>query len=117
MKSLFSLRWLVAGDFNETFFLSEKEGRCDRVYPSMVEFRETVEECELIDLGFTDPSLTWNSFQVEDDNIQRRLDRVLFEDNAWRTLYPDFRVSHLDFYGSYHRAVVVELVSRVEWSG
>lgn len=63
MNSLFSLPWLVAEDFNEIFFLSEKEGGYDRVYPSMVEFRETVEESELINLGFISPSLTWNNFQ------------------------------------------------------
>jgi hypothetical protein len=40
-------------------------------------FRECLEDCQLTDLGFTGPKLTWNNKQVGEDNVRVRLDRVV----------------------------------------
>lgn len=47
-----SLPWLYAGDFNEIVKQLEKLGRCLRPQNQMQLFREVLDECELMDLGF-----------------------------------------------------------------
>ncbi|GMN57788.1 hypothetical protein TIFTF001_026881 [Ficus carica] len=86
-----------AGDFNEI-----------RVHSSMAHFRETVEDCDLQDLGFRGAVRTWNNGQGVPDNIQERLDRVLVNEE-WRILYAFGRVYHRDFFRSDHRALHVVL--------
>ncbi|KAJ4848788.1 hypothetical protein Tsubulata_025772 [Turnera subulata] len=51
--------WVLLGDFNETISQDEKQGgvpisqaRCDK-------FRDWIEECRLLDLGYSGPKFTW----------------------------------------------------------
>ena len=88
---------MVTGDLNEIFYLSEKGGN-DKVHSSISHFRETVEDCDLQDLGFREAVLKWNNGQDVPDNIQERLDRVLVDEEG-RILYAFGRVYHRDFFG------------------
>lgn len=74
LRSTFSLPWLLADDFNEILYLLEREGGRDRMDSSMRQFREVVDDCELLDLGFQGMPLTWNNCQDPPDNVQKRLD-------------------------------------------
>lgn len=109
LRELFNLPWVMAGDFNEVFFLSEKEGGSDRFLPSMIRSRETIENCQLVDLRYDGPKLTWDNGQDDEDNIRERLDRMLGSE-YWISLYPNFTIQVLNFYGSGHRALWLELV-------
>lgn len=51
IKPSLSIPWWVIGDFNEILNHSEKEGGRKRNENLMCNFRETLEECELFDLG------------------------------------------------------------------
>lgn len=86
------------------FYLSEKSGGNDRIDSSMRLYRETVDSCELIDLGFQGTALTWNNRQDLPDNIQEKLDRCLVTKD-WRAKYPGARLFHQNFFGSDHRAL------------
>ena len=44
--------WLCAGDFNEIVQQSEKQGGRARPHSQMQLFRDTLDECEFMDLGF-----------------------------------------------------------------
>ncbi|KAA3481221.1 reverse transcriptase [Gossypium australe] len=46
--------WLVSGDFNEILYSFEKSGGQLREERRMVTFREVLEDCQLMDLGFQD---------------------------------------------------------------
>lgn len=108
LNDLFSLHWLVMGDFNEILFFSKKEGGSDRAYYSMTLFRETIEQASLQDLGFEGPLLTWDNGHEEIDPIKERIDCALGCD-AWIDRFSEYGVSNLGFYGSDHRAVCLEL--------
>ncbi|KAK3221474.1 hypothetical protein Dsin_008499, partial [Dipteronia sinensis] len=73
---------------------------------SFPKFRQAVEDCDLVDLGFSGPSLTWNNKRDGRMNIQERLDRFL-ADNQWRDRFLDIRVDHLGFNVSDHRMILL----------
>ncbi|TXG73471.1 hypothetical protein EZV62_002050 [Acer yangbiense] len=41
------------------------------------QFKEAVDDCDLMDLGFSGPRFTWNNMRDGKDNIQEWLDRLL----------------------------------------
>ncbi|KAA3474806.1 Endonuclease/exonuclease/phosphatase [Gossypium australe] len=45
--------WLVEGDFNEILFSFEKSGGVQRDNKRMKAFRETLEDCQLVDIGYS----------------------------------------------------------------
>jgi exonuclease III len=55
LKSYIPDPWLVIGDFNEILEQSEKEGGAQRREAQMDLFRNTLENCQLSDLGFIGP--------------------------------------------------------------
>ncbi|GMN33675.1 hypothetical protein TIFTF001_004278 [Ficus carica] len=85
----------------------------DRVHSSMSHFRETVEDCDLQDLGFRGAALTWKNGQDVPNNIQERLDRVLVNE-VGRILYAFGCDYQRDFFRSDHRALHVVLDEGVD---
>ncbi|KAK3222865.1 hypothetical protein Dsin_009890 [Dipteronia sinensis] len=41
----------------------------------MFRFRQAIDDCDLVDLGFSEPKLTWNNRRDGKSNIHERLDR------------------------------------------
>ncbi|GMJ08327.1 hypothetical protein HRI_004501900 [Hibiscus trionum] len=94
-----SLPWLVMGDFNEILLSSEKEGGRLRSSRNMEAFRLALEDCGLMDLGFSGQWYTWEKGRLSTNVIRERLDRGLlirhggilfriFLFNTFRTLCP-----------------------------
>ena len=52
IKSSSSLPWVCIGDFNEVLHRSEHQGPQERSYAQIAGFREMVDVCGLVDLGF-----------------------------------------------------------------
>ncbi|KAK2651388.1 hypothetical protein Ddye_011244 [Dipteronia dyeriana] len=52
---------ISTGDFNELLSMREKLGGSEKAMLGMLHFRQAVEDCDLIDLGFSGPSFTWNN--------------------------------------------------------
>ncbi|XP_050238375.1 uncharacterized protein LOC126687864 [Mercurialis annua] len=88
------LPWLVFGDFNEILRKEEKVG--GRLKPShaMEAFRRVLDDCGLIDLGWSGNNFTWDNGRVGVDNIKQRLDRFLAT-SEWIALFPDYSSQHL----------------------
>ncbi|KAK0607926.1 hypothetical protein LWI29_022770 [Acer saccharum] len=74
---------------------------------------QAVEDCDLVDLGFSGPMFTWNNRREGKDNVQERLDRVLAS-NSWRDVFHQTRVEHLSFFSSDHRPLLWECKRREE---
>ena len=53
-----SLPWLIVGDFNEILLCDEKEGGNDRPSIVMQNFRECLDDCGLVDLGYVGDKFT-----------------------------------------------------------
>lgn len=100
--------WIVAGDFNEVLLPSEKFGgftlhtrRADR-------FRDCLNYCNLLDLGFTGSKYTWTNKRGGGNTIVERLDSVVanFE---WFHLFPEAAVVHLPRVQSDHCPLLLKL--------
>jgi hypothetical protein len=55
--------WLCYGDFNEVLSQDEHYGARDRSDAQMVLFRNCLDDCNLMDLGFSGPKYTWSNRQ------------------------------------------------------
>lgn len=53
--------WMVIGDFNKILFQFEKVGGKQRSDVLMSNFRQTMEDCGLYDLGYQDDFFTWSN--------------------------------------------------------
>ena len=59
LNSLFSLPWLCLGDFNEIVRGAKKKGGSNRSHAQMQWFREAIDECGFIDMGYKGSPFTW----------------------------------------------------------
>lgn len=73
----FGLPWLCSGDFNEILRGSEKIGGSNRSHTQMQLFRDTIDECGFLDMGYKGHPFTWKKFFSDGRTIVERLDRCL----------------------------------------
>ena len=98
----------MLGDFNEVLSGDDKFGRNDVNLNRALEFKEYLDECNMLDLGFADPKYTCTNSRPITDLILERIDRC-FANPSWRTLYSDATVTHLPRIWSDHCPVLLEL--------
>ena len=77
LNSCFNLPWLCARDFNEILRRNEKHGGSMRSQSQMQLFRDVVDECGFLDLGFVGPQLTWSKHYATGHLVWERLDQWL----------------------------------------
>lgn len=53
----------------------------------MVDFRSTLDFCELNDMGFVGPKFTWCNMRGDGQFIKERLERVV-ANGEWEEMYP-----------------------------
>ncbi|XP_057246803.1 uncharacterized protein LOC130589540 [Beta vulgaris subsp. vulgaris] len=94
------------GDFNEILHGSEKDGGVARREILMDAFRETIEGCDLRDLGFRGSTFTWQRGNDPDTLIRERLDRFLASED-WCALFPYSWVRNFPIYKSDHAPILL----------
>jgi hypothetical protein len=99
--------WLIFGDFNIVLNSDEKVGGNSIDYNITNSFRNTIDMCNLNDLGFTGPKYTWHNRQQDGDYIQARLDRFLATSN-WMNCFSHYTNMHLLKYGSHQCPIMLE---------
>lgn len=88
--------WCLAGHFKSIMSENERSGGADFNSRASNAFVECVEDCSLIDMGFTGPPFTWFRGQ-----LKQRLDRILC--NAeWQSMFPSSSVIHVPLASSDH---------------
>ena len=84
----------MMGDFNELLSCNDKLGG-NPFNPRRVQmFKDCLDSCGMVDLGFHGPKFTWVNKREVGHFIQERLDRG-FANIDWRDLYPKATVHHL----------------------
>ncbi|KAL4633038.1 hypothetical protein ACB092_04G092200 [Castanea dentata] len=97
----------MAGDFNEPLIEGDKfRGRGVSLNRSLL-FKECLDRCNMIDMGFSGPRYTWTNKRDINDLILERID-CFFMNPSWCVLYPDAKVTHLPRCHSDHCPVLMK---------
>ncbi|KAK4476678.1 hypothetical protein RD792_015838 [Penstemon davidsonii] len=94
MSTANSLPWLVTGDFNEVANISEKRGRRLASAARCRRFKEMMDTCGFMDLGYRGPKFTWFNSSNGLACVRERLDRSI-ANVAWQECFPESLVLHL----------------------
>ena len=107
VAELHSKPWIIAGDFNEPLVEADKfGGRLVSINRSLL-FKDCLDKCNMVDMGFSGPRYTWTNRREINNLIQERIDRV-FMNPSWCLLYPDAKVSHLTRCHSDHCPILLQ---------
>nr|POF12445.1 hypothetical protein CFP56_44878 [Quercus suber] len=102
----FSLPWMCAGDLNELLWSHEKLGLGLRQECKMKEFRDVLDECGIINLGYTGDKFTWKGKRAG-GLVLERLDRAVAS-NGWFSRFTGSKVQHLRTHSSDDKAIVIK---------
>jgi hypothetical protein len=69
-------------------------------------FRECLEDCGLVDVGFTGPKYTWTNKQDANSNVRVRLDCAV-ANGAFMDMFDNYRVENVITTSSDHLAVAI----------
>nr|XP_023875072.1 uncharacterized protein LOC111987579 [Quercus suber] len=100
--------WLCVGDFNEIVRRDEKLGGPSRPHWQMQQFREVIDECGFMDLGFEGSKFTWSKHFEDGRSIWERLDRCLVT-NSWFMRFAGLKVFHLTCSSLDHVPILISL--------
>ena len=102
-----NLPQVIVGDFNEPLITNDKfGGRSISVNRSLL-FKECLDKCNMIDLGFSGLRFNQTNHRDVNDLIQERIDRF-FVNPKWYNLYPKAKVTHLNCCHSDHYPILME---------
>ncbi|KAH7843713.1 hypothetical protein Vadar_019899 [Vaccinium darrowii] len=107
-KSCLGDDWVLWGDMNDITCAEEKNGGAARSAWSFRGFRNFIDNCGLVDLGFSGYPFTWRNNRSGVEYVQERLDRVLVSP-SWHRLYSQASVTHIESVGSDHNAIWLNL--------
>ena len=108
MSSNQNIPWLCAGDFNEITRQEEKIGGVLRSFNQMQLFKDVIDECGFMDLGFVSPKYMWSQHFDSGQSIWERLDQGLVTNN-WFLLFLGTKIHHLQCYSSDHLPLFIKL--------
>ena len=96
----------MLGDFNELLSNDDKSGGNPVNMSRALLFKDCLDSCGMIDLGFHGVRCTWVNKEDEGFYIQERLDRA-FANCDWSNLYPEANVRHLTRIHSDHCLILL----------
>ncbi|XP_075665232.1 uncharacterized protein LOC142634867 [Castanea sativa] len=91
------------GDFNEILKIEEKSGGRIRPNGQVQAFRDVLDFCGFMDLGYTGPEFTWQG-RRHGYVIWERLDRGV-ANYDWVAKFPAAIIRHLHCHSSDHRPI------------
>jgi exonuclease III len=102
-----SEKWLLFGDFNLILNNSEKLGGTMLDFNLTKLFNDTINACDLNDLGYVGNKYTWVNNQPDNTHIKERLDRF-FASSNWLNSFPRHVNKHLLRFTSDHNPILLE---------
>ena len=100
--------WLLAGDFNETISLKERNHGGSEMQRWCRRFKHWIDNTGLVDLGFSGPKFKWARGLTQATRKEARLDRALCN-MEWRLHFPNGAVHHLIQAGSDHSPLLISI--------
>ncbi|XP_050259987.1 uncharacterized protein LOC126705076 [Quercus robur] len=107
VADLHKLPWVIAGDFNEPLIDEDKFGGRGVNINRSLAFKDCLDRCSMVDMGFSGPRYTWSNKRDISNLILERIDRF-FMNPDWCVVYPNARVTHLPRCHSDHCPVLME---------
>ncbi|KAK9988680.1 hypothetical protein SO802_028919 [Lithocarpus litseifolius] len=101
------LPWCCFGDFNEILEVHDKWGGATRAHNMMRNFRDALDHCGFVDLGFSGPEFTCHG-RHGGEMIWERLDGGV-ANYEWLDKFPTGRVKHLNCFTSDHQPILLSL--------
>ncbi|XP_020249117.1 uncharacterized protein LOC109826498 [Asparagus officinalis] len=92
-QSIGNLPWLICGDFNALISNEEKLGGSMLSEADTKDFKQFIEDCNLLHLKTIGCFFTWNNKQDSTTRVWSRLDRALVND-SW---FLEYNSSHVEF--------------------
>lgn len=108
LANMHDLPWALMGDFNEVLSKEEKYGRNPICQRRVRAIKECMDDCNMMDLGFSSPKFTWTNKRELGNLIQCRLDRC-WVNSGWKDFYPEANVTHLARVNSDHCPLLLNL--------
>ena len=99
--------WMCIGDFNEMLSSTEKLSSRPISSKPLDDFRDALERCQLVDLGFISYPYTWNNRRPGAANTKERLDRAVANE-AWKVKFPETTVTHIISHASDHLPLILQ---------
>ena len=103
-----NLLWLCAGGFNEITKSSEKLGGNNRSQAQMQLFRDVIDECGFLDLGYVGDQFTWRKHFADGHSLWERLDRGM-ANHEWFMKFTGTKIHHLHSDSSDHSPLWISL--------
>ena len=107
LKEVNRLPWLCVGDFNEIISMDEKIRGTVRPESQMLQFRETLADCNFQELKVIGGKFTWAG-RKRSTTILERLDRGLVTEN-WLELFPYSVEQHMGVTKSDHVPLIFNI--------
>lgn len=107
-----NLPWCLIGDFNDMMYIDEKRGGREHPRNLLAGFVDILNECNLIDLGFTGEKYTWEKLRGTNGWIQERVDRGVAT-REWCNLFPDAEINVLEVAPLDHLPLNLQLNKKV----
>ncbi|XP_076932405.1 uncharacterized protein LOC143597921 [Bidens hawaiensis] len=100
--------WIVMGDFNTIMSLDESTSSSSSRDISMVEFKDCIQELEILDLKFTGLQYTWNQKPKGDSGLMKKLDRIM-GNQVFNDIFPGSYVEFLPYRISDHTPAILSI--------
>ncbi|XP_060170382.1 uncharacterized protein LOC132601299 [Lycium barbarum] len=95
------------GDFNVIMESSVKKGFRSHRFCRSLGFSKCMEECGMMDAGFSGNNFTWTNGRRMRNRIMKRLDRVMYNDK-WLEEFSIVTVRHLPRTASDHNTILLK---------
>ncbi|CAA7045965.1 unnamed protein product [Microthlaspi erraticum] len=102
--------WFMIGDFNEICGHHEKQGGRTRPDASFLPFNQMIHDCGMLEFPCSGNQLSWVGRRGR-TLVRCRLDRALGNED-WHESFPHSNVQYLRLWGSDHRPVLANILSK-----
>ncbi|KAF8093546.1 hypothetical protein N665_0383s0171 [Sinapis alba] len=103
--------WFMIEDFNKITCHEEKVGGRKVPDSSFIPFKQMLSDCGMLEFPFFGNILSWVGKRFENSTVRCQLDRAMGNKN-WHEMFPHSSVKYLRLWGSDHRPVLVDILTK-----